>query len=121
MEQTLFTHSPVKASNILGSDVVDPKGDVLGGIKELVVDPSLGRVAYVVVSLSHFLCAGEKLFAIPFRAFRYDPAKSEYILDVSKERLAEAPGFEQDRWPSMSEETWNRDVHAYYESPPYWG
>ena len=63
---------------------------------------------------------GEKLFAIPFSAFDYDVEKNEYELDVAKERLKAAPGFDPDKWPSMADEKWNRDVYKYYERPPYW-
>ena len=67
-----------------------------------------------------FLGMGEKLFAIPFSAFKYDHEKNEYILNISKERLENAPGFDTDNWPSLSDEKWNRDVYKYYERPPYW-
>lgn len=115
-----FANSPVKASSIIGTDVVNTKGDNLGDIKEVVIDPRTGRVAYGVVSFGGFLSMGEKLFAIPFSAFAYDVAKDEYVLDVSKERLKAAPGFDADHWPSMSDEKWNRDVYKYYDRSPYW-
>ena len=100
--------------------MVDPKDDNLGDIKEVVIDPRTGRVAYAVVSFGGFLSMGEKLFAIPFSAFKYNEAENEYVLDVSKERLKAAPGFDPNHWPSMAEEKWNRDVYSYYERPPYW-
>jgi sporulation protein YlmC with PRC-barrel domain len=115
-----FANSPVKASSIIGTDVVNPTGDNLGDIKEVVIDPRTGRVAYGVVSFGGFLGMGTKLFAIPFSALAYDGAKNEYVLDVSKERLKAAPGFDADHWPSMSEEKWNRDVYKYYDRSPYW-
>jgi sporulation protein YlmC with PRC-barrel domain len=115
-----FSNSPVKASSIIGTKVVNPKDDSLGEIKELVIDPRTGRVAYAVVSFGGFLSMGKKLFAIPFSAFAYNVTKNEYILDVSKERLDAAPGFDPDHWPSMADEQWNRDVYSYYERPPYW-
>ena len=118
--QQVFASSPVKASSIIGTNVVNPKGDSLGDIKEIVIDPRTGRVAYAVVSFGGFLSMGEKLFAIPFSSFKYDVSKNHYVLDVSKERLKEAPGFDSDHWPSMSDEKWNRDVYKYYERPPYW-
>ena len=118
--QQVFASSPVKASSIIGTNVVNPKGDSLGDIKEIVIDPHSGRVAYAVVSFGGFLSMGEKLFAIPFSAFVYTVAKNEYVLDVSKERLTAAPGFDPDHWPSMAEEKWNRDVYKYYERSPYW-
>jgi len=116
----VFANSPVKASSIIGTDVVNPKGDNLGDIKEVVIDPRTGKVAYAVVSFGGFLSMGEKLFAIPFSAFEYDVAKNEYVLDIPKERLEAAPGFDADHWPSMSDEKWNRDVYKYYERSPYW-
>lgn len=39
-----FSNSPVKASSIIGTDVVNPKGDNLGDVKEVVIDP---RTCYV--------------------------------------------------------------------------
>ena len=115
-----FANSPVKASSIIGTKVVNPKGEDLGEMKELTIDPRTGRVAYAVVSFGGFLSMGKKLFAIPFRAFQYSVLNNQYVLDVSRERLEAAPGFDADHWPSMSDEKWNRDVHSYYDSSPYW-
>jgi len=115
-----FSSSPVKASSIIGMDVVNFKGDSLGDVKEVVIDLCTGRVAYAVVSFGGFLSMGEKLFAIPFSAFVCNVEKNEYVLDISKERLEAAPGFDADNWPSMADEKWNRDVYKYYERSPYW-
>lgn len=115
-----FTSSPVKASKIIGTGVVNPQGDGLGNIKELVVDPVTGRVAYAVVAFGGFLSMGEKLFAIPFTAFSYRVSQNEYVLDISKERLEAAPGFDADHWPAFTDEKWNRHVYKYYERSPYW-
>jgi sporulation protein YlmC with PRC-barrel domain len=117
---TMFSNSPVKASSIIGTQVFNPQGDSLGEIKEVVIDPGLGRVAYVVVTFGGFLGLGEKLFAIPYSAFRYNAENREYVLDVSKERLEAAPGFDASHWPSMADEKWNRDIYSYYERSPYW-
>jgi len=116
----VFSNSPVKASSIIGTKVVNPKHDRLGDIKEVIIDPRTGKVAYAVVSFDEFLGMGEKLFAIPFSAFDYDMTKSEYVLNVSKKRLKSAPGFDSHHWPTMSDEKWNREVHMFYGSLPYW-
>ena len=115
-----FPYSPVKVSSIIGTNVVNPEGESLGSIKEVVIDPFIGRIAYVVVSFGGFLGMGEKLFAIPFSAFEYCETDNEYILDISKELLTEAPGFDAGCWPSMSDEKWNRDMYMYYGRLPYW-
>jgi sporulation protein YlmC with PRC-barrel domain len=115
-----FLNSPVKASSIIGTSVVDPKDESLGDIKEIVIDPRSGRVAYAVVSFGGFLGMGEKLFAIPFSSFNYQLDGNKYVLNVSRDRLKEAPGFDADHWPSMADEKWNRDMHTYYDRTPFW-
>lgn len=120
MDQTYgFTNEPLKASDMIGTDVVDAQGDSLGEVEEVVIDPNTGRIAYVVVSFGGFLDIGKKLFAIPFKALKYDWDENEYMLDTPKEQLEEAPGFDEDHWPTMSEQ-WNRDIHKYYHQTPYW-
>jgi hypothetical protein len=84
------------------------------------IDVPTGRVAYAVLSFGGFLGMGDKLLAIPWRALRIDPPNHRFILDVDKEMLKRAPGFDKDQWPSMADEQWARDVHAYYHARPYW-
>ncbi|MET3106815.1 sporulation protein YlmC with PRC-barrel domain [Oxalobacteraceae bacterium GrIS 2.11] len=115
-----FSNSPVKASSIIGTSVVDRKDESLGDIKEIVIDPSTGRVAYVVVAFGGFLSMGEKLFAIPFGSFKYQHDGNKYVLDLPKEKLQAAPGFDTNHWPSMTDEKWNREIHSYYGSEPFW-
>ena len=43
--------------------------------------------------------------------------KKRFTLNVPKDKLKEAPGFDQDRWPSMSEKTWAGGVHKFYGTP----
>ncbi len=92
----------------------------LGDIKELMLDPVSGKIAYAVLSFGGFLGLGEKLFAVPFSALTYSHVNDEYVLDVSKEILSKAPGFDSSNWPTMATEEWNRDIYKYYEKRPYW-
>jgi ribosomal 30S subunit maturation factor RimM len=105
---------------MIGTDVVNAQGENLGDVKEVVIDPHTGKVAYAVVSFGGFLSMGEKLFAIPFSAFTYDVRNNEYVLAIDKKQLETAPGFDNEHWPTMSDEKWNRDVYKYYKREPYW-
>lgn len=115
-----FSSSPVKATSMIGTSVINPKGESLGDIKEVVIDPRSGKVAYAVVSFGGVFKLGEKLFAIPYSAFDYEVKKNKYVLDVSKESMEAAPGFDSGHWPTMSDEKWNRDVYKFYKRSPYW-
>lgn len=101
-----YSNMPQKASLIIGSDVVTPDGESLGDIRDIVLDPRTGSVTYCVVSAGGFLGLGRKLFAIPFTALGYDLAEDEYVLNVSKQHLRAAPGFDAARWPVFADEQW---------------
>ena len=108
------------ADTLVGNDVFNKDSEDLGDIKEIMLDMRSGRVSYAVLSFGGFLGMGEKLFAVPFSALAYDLEENEYVLDISKERLETAPGFDPDQWPAMSDEKWNRDVYKHYDRSPYW-
>lgn len=108
------------ADTLEGDDIVNTAGDKLGELEHIMIDVPTGRVAYAVLSFGGFLGLGDKLFAIPWRALRIDPPNHRFILDVDKETLEGAPGFDKNHWPSMADEQWTREVHAYYKTSPYW-
>ncbi|WP_245313675.1 PRC-barrel domain-containing protein [Allofrancisella frigidaquae] len=96
------------ASTLIGEKVVNYKGENLGKVKEIMVNPSSGKVAYVVVSFGGLLGMGDKLFAIPMTTFEVDTANSQFKLNKTKEELEQAPGFDKDNWPATSSSYWNK-------------
>jgi sporulation protein YlmC with PRC-barrel domain len=102
------------ADTLLGNDVVNKNGDDLGDIKEFMLDMASGKVAYAVLSFGGMLGMGDKLFAVPWAALVLDTENKRFTLDVEKEALKDAPGFNKDRWPTMSDKTWASGVHRFY-------
>lgn len=89
-----------RVSKILSTTVKNHSGDYLGDIKDLVLDPETGQVAYTVVTFGGVFGMGNKLFAVPFQALRWVRDKEYYILDIDKSVLDKAPGFDDDHWPN---------------------
>ena len=108
------------AATLIGDAVVNARGDDLGKIEAIMLDVTSGRIAYAVLSFGGFLGMGSKLFAIPWSALTLDTDQKCFILDVPKERLDNAPGFDKDHWPQMADPTWASDLHSYYDVQPYW-
>lgn len=104
------------ASTLEGDDVINQRGEDLGKIKDIMIDVPSGRVAYAVLSSGGFLGLGDKLFAIPWSALALDVNRHCFLLDVEAERLKSAPGFDKDHWPSMANQAWANEVHAYWQS-----
>jgi sporulation protein YlmC with PRC-barrel domain len=102
------------ADTLLGNDVYNGAGENLGSIKELMIDMGAGRIGYAVLSFGGFLGMGDRLFAVPWQALKLDTANKRFTLNVSKDKLKSAPGFDKDHWPSMADPTWATDVHSFY-------
>jgi hypothetical protein len=89
----------------------------LGDIKEIMLDMRTGKVAYAVLSLGGVFTMGEKLFAVPWSALKLDTVNKRFVLDVEKERFENAPGFNSDNWPNMSDQQWINSIRPYYPDP----
>jgi sporulation protein YlmC with PRC-barrel domain len=112
----------LQASTVIGNKVLNRAGEQLGSLKDLVIDAEEGRIAYAVLSFGGLLGLGDKLFAIPWEAFVWNPKGHAFILDVDKEVLKEAPGFDKDHWPddAQYEAGWLLEMYEYYGYSPYW-
>ena len=110
----------LSASTISGDKVVNPAGEKLGEIKELMIDLPSGRIAYAVLSFGGFLGMGETLFAVPWNALTVDEDQKQIVLNADKEQLKNAPGFDKDDWPDMVNIRWGTQIHTYYGTQPYW-
>lgn len=106
------------ADTLIGDSVVNGAEEDLGDIKEIMLDMNTGQVAYAVLAFGGFLGMGEKLFAVPWQALHLDTSNHRFVLNVEKERLKTAPGFNKDAWPDMSDITWANEVHTFYGTDP---
>lgn len=110
----------MSAGTLTGDDVYNQKGEDLGNLKEIMLDMRSGRVAYAMLSFGGFLGMGEKLFAVPWGALKLDAENKRFVLNVEKDRLESAPGFDTEHWPNMADESWGKEIHSYYGATPYW-
>jgi len=110
----------LSATTLIGDNVRNLQGEDLGNLEEIMLDLDSGQIAYAVLSFGGFLGLGDKYFAIPWQALSVDSDNKELVLDVPKEKLMNAPGFDKDDWPSTLNRNWLAKVHSYYGYDPYW-
>ena len=111
-------HRVIASSTLNGTHVRNSAGEDLGNIEEIMIDAPSGRVAYAVLSFGGFLGFGGKLFAVPWKALVLNEREHEYILNVDKHLLENAPGFDKDNWPDMADPSFTRTVYSYYGYKP---
>jgi sporulation protein YlmC with PRC-barrel domain len=95
------------ASILKGDKVTNTKGEDLGTVEEIMLDLEHGRVAYVVLSFGRVnWMPNDKLFAVPWEALSISFHDKKFILNVSKETLKSAPGFNRNKWPEVADFSW---------------
>jgi sporulation protein YlmC with PRC-barrel domain len=112
----------IRASQLMGQDIKNSNGDNVGEIKDLVIDGS-GKVRYAAVTYGGFIGIGSKMFAVPFEAFqvrqnpndRNDRDDNVLTLNVTKEQLEGAQGFDNDRWPDFADNKFTQELDRRYK------
>lgn len=99
---------------IVGSKVRNMKGEDLGTIQDIVVDIDTGRILYAVMDFGGFLGVGGKLFPVPWQSLAPLPSEGIFFLDISKEKLKNATGYDKDSLPDMGDMHWGTEVADFY-------
>jgi len=101
------------ASSIIGDNVENGQGENIGKIKDIMLNTQDGKIEYLVIEVGGFLGFGEKLFAVPFTALQLNTKNEDFVLNIEKEFLEKAPGFDKDHWPETNSH--------YFDVNTYWG
>jgi len=109
-----------RATDLMGKKVINSSNETLGKLEDIVVDASSGRIVYGVLSFGGFMGMGDKLFAIPWESMELPNDAKTLVLNVSKDRLKNAEGFDKSHWPNFADETWATKTYKYYDRTPYW-
>ena len=104
----------LSSSSITGHNVYNLKDENIGDIKDLMIDPNTAEVVYAVLSFGGFMGIGNKLFAIPLKALQFTDNNDTIRLDVSKEKLENAPSFDEDNWPTTADNDFIDSVNNHY-------
>ena len=92
-------HDFFSSEDVVGKRVKNPEGYDLGEISSLRVGLPTGRVAYAVLRTGGMFGLGAKHFAIPIEAMVYRPGDDVFVVNISKYRLENEPGFSEGDWP----------------------
>lgn len=96
-----------KATGIIGMEVVNPKSQRLGEIKDVVFDLKSERVAYAVLATDS---TPRKLLAVPLSALTPASDNARLVLSANEAKVASAQGFAEDNWPAPVSPVWGAQV-----------
>ena len=114
IQQSKSKPEVLSATTIIGDEVRNLQGEDIGEIEELMINLADGCIAYAVLSFGGILGIGDRLFAVPWQALRLRPEEHAFVMDVKKEKLENAPGFDKDNWPNMADVKWAERINTFY-------
>lgn len=78
-----------KAEDVLGADVVNPRGDTVGSIEEIIVDRGNGRIEFMVIKSGAILGIGGRSVAVPYEALGFDERDGTFSLNAAEDTLTD--------------------------------
>jgi sporulation protein YlmC with PRC-barrel domain len=89
----------IKASYLSGKQVENRRGDIIGIVKDMLLDIDRNRIQYVVLSIGGILGVGDKLVAVPVRALHILTERDAVMLDADSKQINQAPALGDGNWP----------------------
>jgi sporulation protein YlmC with PRC-barrel domain len=124
-DQATPSGAVVRSSDLSGLVVYNPNNERLGKIEDLVIDPAAGKIRYAVLSFGGVFGFGDKYFAIPWQNMSFvakgqtsagTQKESHCVLNVDKDALKDAPGFDKEHWPDFADSDLQQKIDDYYRA-----
>ncbi|MEO8496810.1 MAG: PRC-barrel domain-containing protein [Planctomycetota bacterium] len=113
------TGTNVRASQLIGMNIQNERGEGVGEVNDIVLDAGTGTIRYMAVTYGGFLGLGNKMFAVPYEAFKchQDPNDRDetiLVLNVTQQQLEGAVGFNEDQWPNFADTKFTSELDKRY-------
>ncbi len=108
-------------SHMNGVVVKDPANKEIGKVKELILAPANGCVAYAIIDTNKE--AGDKHIALPWGRLSYSYSQEQKLMAVTPielGRFATAPEYDSKDWKRVSSTPWLTELSTYYTCDPFW-
>lgn len=118
---TLTGHTQaIRATRVIGTEVKDREGNLLGKIEDVVLDKTDNAVMFAVVGFGGVLGIGEKYHPLPWSVLDYDETQGAYVVPYTKEQLKAAPNDTINELTRDDGANARDRAYDYYQVPKYW-
>src|SRR5215207_7401850 len=105
------TRNLISADKVEGTTIYNRSKENIGKIHKVMINKRTGKVAYVVVQYGGLMGVGSDYYPMPWNVLDYDTSYGGYVVDMTKERLQNAPHYAGSSEPNWFDRSYNEQVH----------
>jgi sporulation protein YlmC with PRC-barrel domain len=110
----LASREHFRLGELIGKTVRNRQGQTLGTVEDVIASET-GRISYLLLSMDGALGLTERWAPVPWQAAGARVMRNQPVLDVSKDRLENAPSFSKGSLPDFSQQRVQSRINSYYE------
>ena len=112
----------LRDSTLIGTTVLDPQRQVLGQIKDVLLNAQSGQATFVIVH-APALASGHANLVVPYQALRvsFNPAdnRPSVALDLRPDQLSAAPQIRDNQWQVLQNPQFREQARNFYHGTTY--
>jgi sporulation protein YlmC with PRC-barrel domain len=108
-----MTETLLKSGDIHGMHVSGIDGNKLGAVREVFLELSSGRVAFVIIDATGLLGGSGKLHPVPWSAVRYDAVAKQFQVEMTKTDFKASPSYDREQLANRGY-GWDEQATRYF-------
>ncbi len=112
----------IQTSTLIGTTVLDPQGQILGQIKDVLLDSQTGQATFVVLD-AEAPNSVHAMLVVPYRALwvSFNPLdhRQSVVLDLRPDQLQAAPQIQNDQWQMLQNPQFLEQARTFYQITTY--
>lgn len=117
---TIVAPAVQSAKELVGAEVRSADGKEVGEIDHLMIETSVGRVAYVLISRGGFLGVGGEWVPVPFELLSQSPSSEALTLKVKASELQKIKALPKTEQPRSVRQSDLAKLYQQYNVEPFW-